>query len=164
MFEIDPLPIPEPDRPASGLPGQRLARGVARAFAASGHAVLVEVPLANGRRADVLALGPSGEVALVEVKSSLADFRSDHKWADYVGFCEAFWFAVPEGFPVGVLPQAAGILVADDFDAAVLRPAPAVAALPAARRRALTLRFARLAALRLQRLTDPAAGIDWQGD
>lgn len=138
----------------AGLPGERLARGVARALAARGFAVLTEFILANGRRADVFGIGRDGGVVIVEVKSSVADFRADEKWPDYLEYCEQFFFAVPEGFPEELLPVDVGLLIADDFDAVPRREAP-VMELSAARRRAVTLRFARAAAARLHRVVDP---------
>lgn len=133
---------------------KELCRGVCRALARRGFATLAEVALANGRRADVLALGRDGELVIVEIKSSVADFRSDRKWPEYRDFCDRLYFAVPGGFPRELIPEDCGLIVADGFSAAVLREAPAVP-LVAARRRALLLRFAALAAFRLRRLTDP---------
>ena len=134
-----------------------LARGVGRALAQLGYAGLLEVPLANGRRADVMALGRGGEVAIVEIKSSLADFRADGKWPDYWAFCDRLYFAVAADFPRDLLPAECGLIVADAFGAAVLRESP-VRPLAAARRRAVTLRFALLGAQRLRRVLDPGAG------
>lgn len=136
-----------------------LARGVGRALAQLGYAGLLEVPLANGRRADVMALGRGGEVAIVEVKSSLADFRADRKWPDYWEFCDRLYFAVASDFPRDLIPAECGLIVADPFGAAVLRPSP-VRPLAAARRRAVTLRFALLGAQRLRRALDPGAADD----
>jgi hypothetical protein len=135
---------------------KELCRGVCRALAQLGFVTLAEVALANGRRADVLALGRDGELVIVEIKTSVADFRSDRKWPEYRGFCDRLYFAVPGAFPRELIPEDCGLIVADGFGAAVLREAPA-APLPAARRRALLLRFATLAAWRLRRLTDPEA-------
>jgi len=133
-----------------------LARGTARALAQLGYASLIEVPLANGRRADVLALGRDGVLLIVEVKSSVADFRSDRKWPDYREFCDRLAFAVPAEFPHRLIPEDCGLIVADPFGAVILRDG-VVAPLASARRRALTLRFARVAAGRLTRLRDPAS-------
>jgi hypothetical protein len=133
---------------------KELCRGVCRALAHRGFATLAEVALANGRRADVMALGRDGELAIVEIKSSLADFRSDRKWPDYRDFCDRLYFAVPAGFPIEVVPEDCGLILADPFGAAILREA-ALAPLIAARRRAVLLRFALLAAGRLRRATDP---------
>jgi len=135
---------------------KELCRGVCRALAQRGFATLAEVSLANGRRADVLALGREGELAIVEIKCSVADFKSDRKWPEYRDFCDRLYFAVPEDFPAALIPAGCGLIRADPFGAAVLREAPHQP-LAAARRRALTLRFATLAAGRLQRMLDPAA-------
>ena len=124
-----------------------VTRGVAQLLAAMGQSPLLEVALPNGRRADVMALGPRGELAVVEVKSGREDFRADRKWGEYLPYCDAFYFAVAPEFPRGILPEEPGLIVADAFDGAVLRAAPALPLAPA-RRRALTLAFARLAALR----------------
>jgi hypothetical protein len=136
---------------------KELCRGVCRALAQRGFATLAEVSLANGRRADVLALGRDGELVIVEIKSSVADFKSDRKWPEYRDFCDRLYFAVANGFPTELLPSDCGLIVADAFGAAFLREAPATP-LAAARRRAVLLRFAGLAAGRLRRVLDP--GID----
>jgi hypothetical protein len=122
-----------------------VTRGAARLFVALGYAPLLEVGLPNGRRADIMAVGPRGQIALAEVKSGVEDFRADQKWGDYLPFCDAFYFAVAPEFPRHVLPEEPGLIVADAFDGAVLREAP-LAALAGARRKALTVAFARLAA------------------
>jgi hypothetical protein len=135
-----------------------LARGVCRAFEQLGYASLLEFPLANGRRADIIALGRGGELAIIEVKSSIADFRADRKWAEYRDFADRFYFAVPNDFPVALIPEDCGLIVADSFAAALIRhgdPSP----LAPGRRRALTLRFALTAAARLRRHLDPRAGL-----
>jgi hypothetical protein len=124
-----------------------ITRGAARLFVALGYAPLLEVGLPNGRRADIMALGPRGQIAVAEVKSGLEDFRTDRKWGEYLPYCDAFYFAVAPEFPREILPEEPGLIVADGFDGAVLRDAPA-APLAGARRRALTLAFARLAAAR----------------
>ncbi len=147
-----------PLSPVIPAPGVILARGVCRAFAALGYATLVEVPLANGRRADVMAIDAGGTIAIVEVKSSVADFRADAKWGDYREFCDALYFAVPEDFPQELIGESCGLIVADGFGAAILRDAPVIA-LAAARRKAVTLRFAKLAAARLRRLIDPGLAL-----
>jgi len=139
---------------------KELCRGVCRALAHRGFATLAEVSLANGRRADVLALGRDGELVIVEIKSSVADFRSDRKWPDYRAFCDRLCFAVPAAFPRELIPEDCGLIVADGFGAEFLREGRAEP-VPPARRRALLLRFATLAAARLRRLTDP--GLDEPG-
>jgi hypothetical protein len=125
-----------------------LARGVTRLLIDHNLAPILELPLANGRRADVAALGPKGEIWIVETKSCLADYAADCKWPDYLDFCDLFFFAVDELFPHELIPQEAGLIVADGFGGAILRtPAPAI--LAPARRKMMTLSFARLAAARL---------------
>ncbi len=131
-----------------------ITRGVCRYFDTLNYACLTEFTLRNGRRADVLALGPDGELVIVEVKSSLADYRADGKWPEYLDFCQRFFFAVAPDFPLAVLPPETGLLVADGYGAAERRPSP-TASLAPARRKAVTLKFARLAAQRLHSLTDP---------
>ena len=124
-----------------------VTRGAARLITALGLAPLLEVGLPNARRADIMALGPKGEILIVEVKSGLDDFRTDRKWGEYLPFCDAFYFAVGPEFPSDILPAEPGLIVADAFDGAVVREAPASPLAPA-RRKALTLAFARLAAMR----------------
>jgi hypothetical protein len=124
-----------------------VTRGVARLFLALGYAPLAEVTLPNGRRADLMALGPRGEIAIAEVKSGLEDYRTDRKWAEYAPFCDAFYFAVDAAFPRHILAEGPGLIVADAFGGAVLIESP-ITPLVAARRKALTLAFARLAAVR----------------
>ncbi|HTZ78147.1 MAG TPA: MmcB family DNA repair protein [Stellaceae bacterium] len=143
MAEDLPLPI-------------QLARGVCRALAQRGFSTLTEFSLANGRRADVMGLGRAGELVIVEIKSSVQDFRSDGKWPEYRDFCDRFYFAVPAGFPRDLIPGECGLIVADPFGAAILRESPGIA-LPPARRKAVTLRFALVGSDRLRRLLDPAA-------
>ena len=136
--------------------GVLLARGVCRMLAAHGLAGVTEIPLANGRRADVMSLDRAGDITIIEVKSSIEDFRSDRKWPEYREFCDRLFFAVPEHFPVELIPDDCGLILADGFGAAIVRPATEQRLAPA-RRKAVTLRFAHLAALRLQRLVDPGA-------
>jgi hypothetical protein len=132
-----------------------IVRGVQRMFAELGLASLTEVTLTNGRRADVMAVGPKGEVVIVEVKSCLADFRVDQKWPEYAPYCDRFYFAIDCDFPKERIPETCGLMVCDGFGGAVLResePSP----LSGARRKAVTLSFARLAAARLMRVGEPA--------
>ena len=124
-----------------------VTRGAARLLIELGHAPLAEVTLPNGRRADLMALGPKGQISIVEVKSSLEDYRTDQKWGEYAPYCDAFYFAVAPHFPRDVLPIGPGLIIADGFGGAVLIDAP-LTPLVAARRKALTLSFARLAAMR----------------
>ncbi|MGE0740181.1 MAG: MmcB family DNA repair protein [Hyphomonadaceae bacterium] len=142
---MDAGPLSRPDTTAA------LARGVTRMLIEHGLAPVLEVPLANGRRADVMAITASGEVWIVETKSCLADYACDAKWPDYLEFCDRFFFGVTEDFPRDLIPEDAGLIVADGFGGAILRDSP-VRALVGARRKAVTLVFARLAAQRLAQI------------
>ena len=133
-----------------------VTRGVCRMLAEFGFATLTEFRLANHRRVDVMALAPGGEFVIVEVKSTVEDFRGDTKWPAYLPFCEQFYFAVPEGFPVDLLPDGCGLMVADRFVAVIRRTAPK-RSLNGIRKRHQLLRFARTAGARLQALSDPRA-------
>jgi hypothetical protein len=126
---------------------EAVTRGAGRLMAALGYAPLLEVTLPNGRRADIMALGPKGDLVICEVKSGLEDFRVDRKWGEYLPYCDAFYFAVAPEFPRDILPDAPGLIVADGFGGAVLREPP-VTPLAPARRKALTIAFGRLAAMR----------------
>lgn len=148
----EPPPIDET------LSAALLARGVCRAFEQLGYASLLEFPLANGRRADIFALGRGGDLAIVEIKTSVADFRADRKWAKYRDFADRFYFAVPNTFPAALIPEDCGLIVADAFAASLIRVGRANIVAPA-RRRAVTLRFALAAASRLRRHIDPQAGL-----
>ena len=134
-----------------------VARGVSRLLIQEGFSPILEFSLANGRRLDVAALGPDGTVVGVEIKVALADLRSDLKWPEYLEFCELFYFAIPPDFPDEFVPQGTGLIVADRFGGAIVRPAsPGI--LHASRRKAVTLRFAKVAAERL------ALALDLAGD
>lgn len=135
-------------------PGQRLARGVSRALRGHDFVCVEEVVLASGLRVDVMALGPKGEVWVIECKSSRADFAADHKWQGYLAWCDRFFWAVGADFPVDLLPDDTGLILADAYGAEVVRMAPESRLAPA-RRKALIQKFARAAALRLQALRDP---------
>ena len=135
----------------------RLARGISRTLAALGYGTLAEFTLANGRRADLIGVNGAGEVALVEIKTSEADFRADEKWPEYLPYCDSFYFAVPEDFPRHLLPADCGLIIADAYAGVILRPAPPLSTMNGARRRALLIRFALAASVRLQRLLDPEA-------
>ena len=132
----------------------RLRRGVARLLTDLGYAVLYEFKLTNGRRVDVIGLNDETEFVIVEIKSSVEDFRGDRKWREYLPYCERFYFAVPERFPERLLPGDCGVIVADAYGGAVRREASPIA-VNAARRRRQVLRFALAAAGRLQRRIDP---------
>lgn len=128
-----------------------IARGVMRLLRGFDYVSITEMTLANHRRADVCAIGAKGEVVIVEVKSSVADFKSDQKWPEYRPYCDRFYFAVGHGFPKDMIPEDAGLIVADGFGGAILRE-PETHGLAAARRKAMTLRFARMATQRLMRV------------
>ena len=136
-----------------------LQRGVCRALRALGHSVVTELALANGRRADVVAVSPGGDVLIVEIKSCLMDFQSDGKWQDYLPHCDRLYFVVAPDFPCEVIPDHAGLFLADRYGAELVRE-PVEERLGAARRKAMLLCFARAAALRLQRHLDPACGFE----
>ena len=131
-----------------------VARGTARYLHALGYCVVSELPLPSGRRADLVALGGDGEIIIVEIKSSVADFRADQKWMEYRLHCDRLFFATIAGVPGEIFPPDAGLIVADAFGAAILCEAPEHR-LSAATRKAVMLRFAHAAAHRLQALVDP---------
>jgi len=133
-----------------------LTRGVIRLLIDLGLSPLAEFSLANGRRADIAALDRQGRVTIVEVKSCRADFDADQKWPDYLEFCDRFYFAVDLAFPADLLPREEGLIIADAFGATIKRTARP-RSLAAARRKAVTIRFARQAATRsFVRLQKPA--------
>jgi hypothetical protein len=140
-----------------------VARGVARLLFRADAMSLCEVPLGNGRRADLMAIDARGCVVIVEIKVSRADLLGDAKWPDYLDYCDRFYWAVPTGFDCApfardqLRPEIAGLIVADRYDAVIVREA-AVRSLAAPRRKAETLRFARRAARRTMAALDP--GLD----
>ena len=136
----------------------RVQRGVMRLLRGQyDFTCLTEVPLANGRRADVVGVGPKGEIWIVEIKSSLIDYKVDAKWPNYKDFCDRFFFAKPPELDPDIFPAEEGLIVADSHDAAILRLA-AETALPGARRKAMLLKLARLGADRIHTLMDPSPG------
>lgn len=143
-----------PERPLALSGASAILRGTARLLRDMGETCLAEFCLRTGRRVDLIGLGGDGTVTIVEIKSSVADYRSDRKWGEYLPFCDRFYFAVAEGFPQGLIPPECGLIVADAYAAAVLR-APAPGAMNPSRRKALTLKFARDGARRLHDLVDP---------
>lgn len=142
---------------------QDVARGVTRLFYRQDLFAMCEVPLPNGRRADMMAVCARGMLTIVEIKISKADLLGDQKWPQYLDYCDRYFWAVPAGFDLGLFdadslqPGLTGLIVADRYDAAVVRDAP-VRMLAAARRKAETLRFARRAARRLVGDVDPELG------
>lgn len=152
--------------PPSSLTGDRaltanVARGVCRHLSARGYAPLLEFTLGNGRRADVAGLNDKGALVIVEIKVSVGDFKGDAKWTSYLGYCDQFYFAVPNSFPRALLdapsaqPGTTGLIIADRFDGAIVREA-AIEKIAPARRKAESLRFARTGALRLHHTLDPS--------
>lgn len=143
-----------------------VARGVARLLFRQDLMTLCEVSLGNGRRADLMAVDAKGQIVIVEIKVSKADLRGDAKWPEYLDYCDRYYWAVPAGFDLspfdeaGFRPEVAGLIVADRYDAEMLRAAT-VRPMPAVRRKVETLRFARTAARRLLGGLDPGlAGLD----
>ena len=135
-------------------PGQLLARGVCRHLVGHDFVTVEELIPTPGLRVDVMALGPKGEVWIVECKSSRADFQSDHKWQGYLEWCDRYFWAVDEDFPTELLPEETGLIIADGYDAEILRMGPEAKLAPA-RRKVMLQRFARHAATRLQSYRDP---------
>ncbi|MFN4058098.1 MAG: MmcB family DNA repair protein [Roseinatronobacter sp.] len=135
-------------------PGLVLARGVVRGLCELGFAPLTELVPARGMRVDVMALGPKGELWIIECKSSRADFRADHKWQGYLNWCDRFFWAVGPDFPQDLLPEQTGLFLADGYGSELVRMAPEHPLAPARRKRIIQ-DFARHAALRLARSLDP---------
>ena len=131
-----------------------IARGSCRLLAQYGMRAIAELPLANGRRADLIAVSEDGTIWIIEIKSSIEDFRADQKWPEYRDFSDRLLFAVGPDFPREVLPEGTGLIVADRYGGEIMREAPEHR-LPAARRKALLIRFARVAAGRLMGIADP---------
>lgn len=148
--------LDDPSAPARTL---RVTRAAMRLCLARGWAPVLEVPLPNGRRADILALRPDGGFAIVEVKSCARDFLSDAKWPEYREFCDELHFAVDLDFPQDLLPEDCGLWVSDGHEAASLREAFHHALHPS-RRKALLHRFAAVAAGRLAAVTDPQGAME----
>ena len=140
-------------------PGQKLARGVARHLRSLGYVSVEEFVPERGKRVDVMALGPKGELWVIECKSSRADFQSDGKWQGYLEWCDRYFWAVDAEFPVELLPEGTGLIIADAYDAEVIRMAPEDKLAPA-RRKKMIQKFASDAARRLQALRDPRPGLD----
>jgi hypothetical protein len=136
-----------------------ICRGVARLLRAHGMAAVAEVSLANGRRADVAAIAEGGEIWIVEIKSSLEDFRTDQKWPEYREFCDRLFFAVAPAFPRELLTADTGLIVADRYGGEIVRATPEHK-LVGARRKAVTLRLVQTAAFRLQAIIDPEGGFE----
>ncbi len=151
--------VPIADKARDYERAKAILQGTQRMLRTLDFESLSEITLASGRRADVLALRRNGEIWIVEIKSSVADFRADQKWPEYREYCDALLFAVAPDFPVGILPSEVGLILADAYAGELVRPPPAHP-LAAARRKALTLSIARAAAMRLHARIDPSLSID----
>ncbi|MFN3890064.1 MAG: MmcB family DNA repair protein [Beijerinckiaceae bacterium] len=138
----------------SELIATRILRGARRMMSTLGYSSVCELVLPNGRRADIVAISGAGRIAIIEIKSSVADFRSDHKWPEYADYCDQLFFAVAPDGPADLIPAEAGLIVADGFAGEIVRNAPLLR-IAAAKRRAMLLAFAIHAAERLHRLQDP---------
>lgn len=136
------------------MPGQLLARGVCRHLLTYDFVTVEELVPTRGLRVDVMALGPKGEIWVVECKSSRADFQSDNKWQGYLEWCDRFFWAVDADFPTDLLPDDTGLIIADSYGGEVVRMGPESKLAPA-RRKVMTHKFARLAALRQMAARDP---------
>ncbi|WP_420860725.1 MmcB family DNA repair protein [Algirhabdus cladophorae] len=141
-------------------PGQLLARGVCRHLASHDFVTVEELVPTSGLRVDVMALGPKGEVWIIECKSSRADFQSDSKWEGYLDWCDRYFWAVDETFPTELLPHDSGLIIADSYDAEIIRM-PDEAKLAPARRKVMVQKFARHAAQRWHLARDPGVVLDW---
>jgi hypothetical protein len=158
MLRLKPSALPPDGRQSQTA--LEVAFGTRRLLASRGFSSVTELTLASGRRADIAGLGTDGAIWIVEIKSSVADFRADGKWPSYRDFCDRFFFAVPQSFPTHILPDDAGLILADAFGAAMIRE-PSEHRLAGARRKAVTLRFAHAAAGRLHMLVDPHGAAGW---
>ncbi len=150
-------------QPADGRQSERardISRGAQRTLALLGFRAIPELSLADGRRADLVAVNDAGEIWIVEIKSSLEDYRSDSKWPDYRAWCDRLLFAVAPDFPLHVLPEDTGLILADRYGGEIVRTAPPEHRLAGARRKAIMLRFARVAAGRLMTLADPESAYE----
>jgi hypothetical protein len=134
-------------------------RGVQRLLEEMRHATLPELPLASGRRADLISVSDKGEIWIIEIKSSIADFRTDRKWPDYRAHCDRLFFATHGGVPADIFPEECGLFISDGYGAHLLREAPEHR-LPSATRKSVMLNFSRAAARRLM-AAEWAAGADW---
>jgi hypothetical protein len=133
-----------------------VARGVSRLLLEDGYSPILEFTLPNGRRLDVAAIGPGGEMLGVEIKVALADLKGDSKWPEYLDYCDLFYFAIPPDFPGEHVPQETGLIVADRYGGSIVKNAEAQS-LHASRRKAVTVSFARCAAERLSRTLETIA-------
>ena len=158
LFTLVPMPDDQPIAPLK--PGQLLARGVCRHLLSHDFVTVEELVPASGLRVDVMGLGPKSEVWIVECKSSRADFQSDGKWQNYLEWCDRYFWAVDDAFPTDLLPEDTGLIIADAYDAEILRMGPESKLAPA-RRKVMVQKFARHAALRWHSARDPGFTAPW---
>ena len=147
--------------PRDGRQSERaeaIQRGLGRFLRAAGYALVTELSLSSGRRADIVGLSANGDIWIVEIKSSIEDFRADRKWEEYRLYCDRLFFATHADVPAEIFPDAAGFILADAYGAELLRPAPEHR-LSAARRKAMLIRFSHAAAHRLHNFIDPEMGL-----
>jgi len=154
------LAMPDDQTPQSLMPGQLLARGVCRHLDTLDFVSVEELVPTSGLRVDVMGLGPKGEVWIIECKSSRADFQSDAKWQGYLEWCDRYFWAVDEAFPSELLPEDTGLIIADAYDAEIVRMAPEDKLAPA-RRKVMVQKFARHAARRWHGARDPGFNPSW---
>ncbi len=152
--------MPDDQTPQSLMPGQLLARGVCRHLDTLDFVSVEELVPTSGLRVDVMGLGPKGEVWIIECKSSRADFQSDAKWQGYLEWCDRYFWAVDEAFPSELLPEDTGLIIADAYDAEIVRMAPEEKLAPA-RRKVMVQKFARHAARRWHGARDPGFNPSW---
>ena len=135
--------------------GQLIARGVCRHLKQYNFECLEEFVPIRGSRVDIMAIGPKGELWIIECKSSLADYTQDTKWEKYLPFCDRYFWAVPNGFPIEILPKEDGLIIADSYEAEIIKMAP-YRMMTASQRKKITLKISRNAADRLRRFIDPS--------
>ena len=155
----DDLSLPSEATP-SPKPGQLLARGVCRHLDSHDFVTVEELAPVSGLRVDVMAIGPRGEIWIIECKSSRIDFQSDQKWQGYLEWCDRYFWAVDEDFPTELLPEDTGLMIADAYDAEILRMGPEDKLAPA-RRKVMMMKFARHAARRWHGARDPDFTPSW---
>lgn len=148
------MPIIEPNSTNPFIDGRQslnalmVRQGVERYLRNLGYSCLAELTLASGRRCDLICLSPKASFVIVEVKSSVEDFRVDNKWSEYQQYCDSFYFATHSGVPAEIFPENTGLIIADTYGAEIVREAETIS-ISAASRKALLLRYARVATQRL---------------
>jgi hypothetical protein len=153
---LAPLPLTPPADGRQSETALMIQRGVGRYLRTNRMAMVTELALASGRRADIVAVDNAGEIWIVEIKSSIDDFRADLKWPEYRFHCDRLFFATHAGVPAEIFPKDSGLILADSYGAEIARPAPEHR-MAGATRKAMLLRFGHAAAQRLHQLYDPSA-------